>query len=194
MATPPGVPPAAPSPEPGIREWIAAGAGRVAAVVRPLAGSIWSAAAATVRGARYPGERALVYGSITGLASFFLPWMTVFGGVHSGLGLARFTSKVVWLLPVSMILVFVFSWRNLEGRPGARILRSRWCILAGTLWATLAIIAVAVGRMIGPLSTRWGIWLMFLGSALVAGGGILEIGESLARLDEERRESSGVPS
>ena len=85
----------------------------------------------TVSGAKTIGEKAVVFGALIGIVSFFLPWITLFSArcLEAGLRIALDASAWFWLYPVSMILCFVTSSFNKAADVKRGILGARWYIV-----------------------------------------------------------------
>lgn len=160
-----------------IQDEIAAKARRAAA--RASAGGNVAKAAflSTIQGARTPGEKAVVFGSLLGFIAFFLPWVTVFGtAAATGLFIALHLSLWLWLYPLSMLFCFGASWMLLAGNAKKRILTARWFILIGAFWLapTLATITNELSGAAG-----FGLYITAIASAAILVGGLLQISSYL---------------
>jgi hypothetical protein len=137
---------------------------------------------ATVRGATTVGDKAVVFGALVGVVSFFLPWITLFGTLSgSGLRIALDGSAWFWLYPLSMILCFVMSSFLKSADTKKRILAARWYIVIGTLWFGPGVAAVcnAFSGVVGV-----GGYLVTASAGAILLGGVLQISE---RLDDLSR-------
>lgn len=175
---PPPPPPGGRAHEDLIREQIAARATRAAAVAGSTASLIQTSVLQTLRSAGTPGEKAVVFASLTGLVAFFLPWAGASGSSISGFGLARQASGLLWLLPVSLGGTFFLSYLNIKSTPGHRILRARWFLLIGAFWAAISLLATVAGQSLFGVASV-GLYLTLLSTAALAAGGFMQIGENV---------------
>jgi hypothetical protein len=131
----------------------------------------------TVSEAKTIGEKAVVFGALVGIVSFFLPWITLFGTLSgSGLRIALDASAWFWLYPVSMILCFVTSSFNKAADVKKRILGARWYIVIGAVWFAPGVAAVcnAFSGAVG-----FGGYLATAAAGAILIGGLLQISERL---------------
>jgi hypothetical protein len=132
---------------------------------------------ATITDAKSAGEKAVVFGSLLGLVSFFLPWVTILGTVSgSGLRAALDASAVFWLHPISMIACFAMSSFLTKAEPKKRILAARWYIIIGTLWFGPGVAAVT-NMLSGAVG--FGLYLAICAAGAILLGGMLQISERL---------------
>ena len=137
---------------------------------------------ATITGAKTIGEKAVVFGALAGLVSFFLPWISLRGTVSaSGLRTALDASAVFWLHPLSMLACFLLSSFNKDTDSKKRILAARWYIVIGTLWFAPGMAAVC-NVLSGAVG--FGGYLSTVAAGAIMIGGILQIGERLQNLNE----------
>ena len=114
---------------------------RHAATVASATGSLAkNAFLATITRATTVGDRAVVFGTMAGFVSFFLPWISFLGTVSaSGLRAAIEASWVFWLHPLSMVACFLMFSFNKEAEAKKRILAARWYIVIGTFGSGLEL-------------------------------------------------------
>src|SRR3982750_2253194 len=124
-----------PTQEDIIKEQVAAKAKQAASVAAASGNVVKGAFLATITESKTVGEKAVVFGSLAGIVSLFLPWASLLGTVSaSGLSLALNASAWFWLFPASMVVCFLTAWHLISGAPEKRILAARWFIVIGTLW------------------------------------------------------------
>lgn len=131
----------------------------------------------TVSGAKTIGEKAVVFGALVGIVSFFLPWITVLGTLSgSGLLMAFNVSWVFWLHPLSMIACFVLASFSKEADVKKRILGARWYIVIGAVWFVPGVAAVcnAFSGAVG-----FGGYMATASAGAILLGGMLQISERL---------------
>jgi hypothetical protein len=133
----------------------------------------------TIAEAKSVGERAVVFGSLVGMVSFFLPWVPILGtDSGSGLRAPLDVSSVFWLNSLSMLVCFVMSSVLIKTEPKKRILAARWYVIIGTLWFGLGVAAIT-NTMWGALG--FGVYLAITASGTVLVGGMLQISEQLQK-------------
>jgi hypothetical protein len=136
----------------------------------------------TIKGATTVGDKAVVFGALVGVVSFFLPWITLFGvAAASGFGAAIGASWVFWLHPLSMIACFVLASFSKEADIRKRILGARWYIVIGAVWFVPGVAAVcnAFSGAVG-----FGGYLATASAGAILLGGMLQISERLADLSK----------
>lgn len=164
-----------------IQEQVSAKAKQAASAAAATGNIVKVAFLSTISESRTVGEKAVVFGSLTGLVAFFLPWLTVLGTFSgSGLRAALYLSALFWLYPASMVFSFVMSWFLLNAAPKKRILAARWFILVGTLWAGPGVLAIS-NELSGAAGI--GLYLATMAAAAILIGGILQISECIKRID-----------
>lgn len=132
-----------------------------------------------VKEAATPGEKAVVFGAISGFVAFFLPWVSVFGMALSGYRAAVDVSALFWLYPVSMIVCFFLALTTRSEGPMKRILAARWFILIGTIWFTPSV--AALNNMFSG-AVGFGGYLAAISAGAILTGGFLQINERLQLL------------
>jgi hypothetical protein len=166
--------------EDAIREQIASTATRFASVGAATARIVQSSFLQTFRSASTVGEKLVAYSSLTGVIAFLMPWIGAFGRSATGFDLARQASGLLWFLPLSFSVCFVFAYLNTQAQPEQRILRARWHIVVGTAWAAASLILTIAGRRLFGIASV-GLYLTLASSASLAVGGFLQIGENIKR-------------
>ena len=155
---------------------------RHAATVASATGSLAkNAFLATITRATTVGDRAVVFGTMAGFVSFFLPWISFLGTVSaSGLRAAIEASWVFWLHPLSMVACFLMFSFNKEAEAKKRILAARWYIVIGTLW-----FGPGVAALCNVFSGAVGIggYLATASAGAILLGGVLQISERLSNPD-----------
>jgi hypothetical protein len=156
-----------------LQEQAAAKAKKAASTAMAIGSVFKTVFLSTITGSKTTGGKAVVFGSLAGLISFFLPWISLAG--TTGWGCARELSGF-WLYPASMISCFVLSWFLVDATPHKRIRTARWFIVVGTLWTGPGIAALfnAVSGFAG-----FGIYAATASVAAILIGGLLQISEQL---------------
>ncbi|HUB83978.1 MAG TPA: hypothetical protein VMB03_34520 [Bryobacteraceae bacterium] len=163
-----------------IQEQVGEKAKHAATVVAATGTAAKDAFLATVLGAKTAGEKAVVFGSITGFVAFFLPWITVLGALAgSGLRMANDVSGLFWLHPLSMAVCFLMSSFLKNANARKRILAARWYIVIGTVWFGPGL--AAVGNVLSG-AVGLGGYLATAGAGAIMAGGIMQIGERLQEI------------
>lgn len=149
--------------------------------VQESAAEFFNGLAFMFRSATTVGQRLTLYGAIGGMLGFVLPWATVFGGSITGFGVAGRMTPFLFFMPISFIGILVIMYANLKSSPLQQLRRARWLIVLGSFWCAVAMIVVTAGAsFVGSASI--GAILTLLSSAAVAAGGILQVDETLSRL------------
>jgi hypothetical protein len=178
---PPPPPSGTSTTEERVREHLAESTTRVANVAGATAQVVGASVAATFRSAVTLGERLVVYGSLTALVAFVLPWMDTLGVSMSGMGLANQVSAGIWLFPLSSLGMFFLSYLNVRAQPRDRILRARWFIACGAFWFAVSLFLTLAGRGFFGVASI-GLYLTALSTAALAVGGILQVADNLRSL------------
>jgi hypothetical protein len=151
---------------------------RYAASVAAATGNVTKDAfMATLKGATSVGDKAVVFGALVGVISFFLPWINLFGTFSgTGLRIALDGSAWIWLYPASLILCFVMFSFLKKADATKRVLSARWYIVIGTLWfaPSLAAVCNVFSGVVGV-----GGYLVAASSGAILLGGLLQVGERL---------------
>ena len=167
-----------------LKEQVAAKAKQAASVAAASGNVVKGAFLATITESKTVGEKAVVFGSLAGIVSFFLPWASLLGTVSaSGFLLARQASAWFWLYPASMAICFLTAWHLINAAPEKRILAARWFMVVGTLWFAPALVLIS---NVFSGAAGFGMYMVTASAGALLVGGLLQISDRVRELAGER--------
>jgi len=162
-----------------VQEQMEARARQAAALARSGGTAAQEAVSRAWSDAQGLGQKLALVGGIVGIASFFMPWVSMsffFARTRgSGLAMARNGFTSYWLFPLMMAAAVFLTWLHLHSTPSKRVLNARWLIAGGAAWSWHWISTIWMASE----SVLFGGFVAFVASILVLAGGIVQTKEGM---------------
>jgi hypothetical protein len=123
-------------------------------------------------------DKAVVGGAAVGILSLLFPWGSVVGASLSGVSVAAH-APLLWLQPLTLLGCIVVHQRLANAQPIDRMLAMRYILIVATTWTAIGAAVATVGATVIS-APGIGLYMAVAGSASVAYGAFMEIGEAAA--------------